>query len=79
MRISKYKNIIAKVYIPKWSEKVFVIKKVKNIVLCKYVINVLDDGENVETFYEKKLQKTSQKKIRVEKLIKRKYYILHVQ
>ena len=79
MRISKYKNIIAKVYIPKWSEKVFVIKKVKNIVLCKYVINVLDDGENVETFYEKKLQKTSQKKIRVEKLVKRKYYILHVQ
>ena len=79
MRISKYKNIIPKAYIPKWSEKVFVIKKVKNIVLCKYVINVLDGRENVETFYEKKLQKTSQKKIRVEKLIKRKYDILHVQ
>ena len=31
-RISKYKNIFAKAYIPNWSEDVFVIKKVKNTV-----------------------------------------------
>ena len=29
-RISKYKNIFAKDYVPNWFEKVFVIKKVKN-------------------------------------------------
>ena len=32
VRISKYKNIFAEGYIPNWSEKVFVIKKVKNTV-----------------------------------------------
>ena len=29
VRISKYKNTFAKVYIPNWAEEVFVIKKVK--------------------------------------------------
>ena len=29
VRISKYKNIFAKGYVPSWSEEVFVIKKVK--------------------------------------------------
>ena len=32
VRISKYKNIFARVYVPKWSEEVSVIKKVKIIV-----------------------------------------------
>ena len=32
VRISKYKNIFAKVYMPNWSEEIFVIKKVKNTV-----------------------------------------------
>ena len=32
VRISLYKNIFAKGYIPNWSEEVFVIKKVKNTV-----------------------------------------------
>ena len=30
--ISKYKNVFVKVYIPNWSEEVFVIKKFKNTV-----------------------------------------------
>ena len=30
VRISKYKNIFAKVYTPNWSEKAFVIKKTEN-------------------------------------------------
>ena len=32
VRISKYKNIFAKGYMPNWSEEVFVIRKVKNTV-----------------------------------------------
>ena len=32
VRISKYKNIFAKGYVPNWSEEVFVIKKVEKIV-----------------------------------------------
>ena len=31
-RIAKYKNIFAKGYVPNWSEDVFAISKVKNIV-----------------------------------------------
>ena len=33
VRISKYKSIFAKWYMPNWSEEVFVIKKVKNSVI----------------------------------------------
>ena len=32
VRISKYKNIFAKGYVPNWSEEVFVITKVKSTV-----------------------------------------------
>ena len=32
LRISKYRNIFTKGYVPNWSEEVFVIKKVKNTV-----------------------------------------------
>ena len=35
VKISKYKNIFAKGYTPNWSEKVFVTKKLRNIVLWK--------------------------------------------
>ena len=36
VRISKYKNIFVKEYMPNWSEEVFVIKKVKNTVPWTY-------------------------------------------
>ena len=55
IRISKYKNIFAKGYIPNWSEEVFVIKKVKNTVLWTYVISDLKGKEIVGTFFEKEL------------------------
>ena len=32
VRISKYKNMFAKGYTPNWSEKIFVIKEIKNTV-----------------------------------------------
>ena len=46
VRISKYKTIFAKGYTPNWSEEIFVIKKVKNIVPWTYVINDLN-GEQI--------------------------------
>ena len=55
VRISKYKNIFAKGYIPNWSEQVLVIKKVKKNVQWAYVIIGLKGKETVETFYEKEL------------------------
>ena len=79
VRISKFKNIFAKGYTPNWSEEVFLIKKVKNTVPWTYVINDLNGEENIETFYEKELQKTNQKEFRIEKVIKRKGDKLYVK
>ena len=42
VRISKYKNIFAKVYAPNWSEEIFIISKFKNTVPWTYVINDLN-------------------------------------
>ena len=64
VRISKYKNIFAKGYVPNWSEEIFVIKKVKNTVLWTYVINDLNGEEIIGSFYEKELQKTNQKELK---------------
>ena len=39
VRISKYKNIFAKEYTQTWSEKVFVVSKIKNTVRWTYAIS----------------------------------------
>ena len=72
VKISKYKNIFAKGYMPNWSEEVSVIKKVKNTVPWTYVINNLNGEEITGIFYEKELQKTNQEEFRIEKVIRRK-------
>ena len=79
VRISKYKNIFAKRYMPNWSEEVFVIKKVKNTVPWTHVINDLNGEEIIGTFYEKELQKTNQEEFRIEKVIKRKGNKIYVK
>ena len=79
VRISKYKNIFAKGYLPNWSEEAFVIKKVKNTVPWTYVISDFNGEEIVGTFYKKELQKTNRKDFIVEKVIKRKDNKLYVK
>ena len=79
VRISKFKNVFAKGYTPNWSEEVSVIKKVKNTVPWRYVINDLNGDEIIGTFYEKELQKTNQQEFRIEKVIKRKGDKLYVK
>ena len=74
VRISKYKNVFSKDYVPNWPEEVFVITKVENNAPWTYVISDLNGEETAGTFYEKELQKTNQKEFRVEKVIKRKGY-----
>ena len=59
VRMSKYKNIFVERHTPNWSEKVFVIKKIKNTVAWTYVISNLNDKEIVRKFCEKELQKTN--------------------
>ena len=60
-RFSKHNNIFAKGYTPNWSGEIFVISKIKNIVRWTYVINDLNCEEITGSFYEKELQKNSQK------------------
>ena len=79
VRISKYKNIFAKGYIPNWSEEVFVVSKIKNTVPWTYVINDHNGEEIIGTFSEKELQKTNQQEFRIEKVMKRKGDKLNVK
>ena len=72
VRISKYKNIFAKGYTPNWSEEVFVVSKIKNTVLWTYVVSYVNGEEITGSFCEKELQKTSQEKFRIEKVLERK-------
>ena len=69
-RISKYKNIFAKRYTQNWSEEVFIITEIKNLVSWTYAISDLNGDPVIGGFYEKEWQKTSQEKFRVEKVIK---------
>ena len=79
VRISKYKNIFAKGYMPNWSEEIFIINKIKNTVSWTYVLNDLNGEKIIGTFYEKELQATNQQEFRVEKVIKRKDDKLYVK
>ena len=78
-RISKYKNIFAKGYMPNWSEEIFISSKIKNTVSWTYVINDLNSEEITGTFYENELQKTNQQEFRIEKILKRKGDKLYVK
>ena len=72
VKISNYKNIFAKGYVPNWSEEVFIVSKIKNTVPWTYPISDLNGEPITGTFYEKELQKTNQKEFRIEKVLKRK-------
>ena len=61
VKISKYKNVFAKGYIPNWSEEIFVISKIKNTVPWAYIINDLNGEEIFGTFFEKELEKKIKK------------------
>ena len=79
VRISKYKNIFAKGYMPNWPEEIFVDEKIKNTVPWTYIINDLNAEEIIGTFYEKELQSTNQQKFRIEKVSKKKGDKLYVK
>ena len=62
VRISKCKSIF----------EIFVFSKIKNTIPLKYVINDLNGEEIIGTFYEKELQKITQKEFRIEKVNEKK-------
>ena len=79
VRISKQNNIVAKGYTPNRSEEVFFACKIKNTVPWTYVISDLNGEEITGSSYEKGLQKTSEEKFRIEKVLKRKDDKLYVK
>ena len=60
-------------------EEVFVDSKIKNTVPWTYIVSDLNSEEIPENFYEKELQKTSQEKLRIEAVLKRKGDKLYVK
>ena len=79
VRISKYKNVFAKGYVPNWSEEMFAIKKVKNTVPWTYIINDLNGEEIMEVFTKKNFRKRIKKNSESKKVIKRKGNKLYVK
>ena len=75
VRISKYKNSLAKGCAPNWSQDGFVVSKIKNTVPQTYAVSELNGEEITGSFYEK----TSQEKFRIEKVTKRKGDKLYVK
>ena len=66
LRISKYKNIFAKGYVPIWSEEVSVIKKVKNTLPRTYVM-ILTEKKLLECFMKKNCKKQAKKILQLKK------------
>ena len=58
VRISKFKNIFAKVYTPNWSSEIFIVYKINDTVPYTYNLKDLNDEEIIGSFYDKELQKT---------------------
>ena len=63
VRISKYKNIFAKGYTQNWSEEVFVISNIKNIVPWTYIISDLNGETLLEVFMKKNCKRLIRKNL----------------
>ena len=60
LRILKYKNIFTKGYTPNWTEKLFLIKKLKRTVPLTYVI--IDTFQTFLKFLRRKIAKGKSKR-----------------
>ena len=58
VRISKFKNIFAKVYTPDSSSEIFIVDKINDTVPYKYNLKDLNDEKILDSFYDRELQKT---------------------
>ena len=58
VRISKFKNIFAKGYIPNWSKEIFIVDKINDTVPYMYNLKDSNEEEIIGSFYDRELQKT---------------------
>ena len=57
VRISKFKDIFAKGYIPNWSREIFIVNKINDTVPYTYNIKDSNGKEIIGSFYDRELQK----------------------
>ena len=55
VRISKFKDIFAKVYTPNWSREIFIVNKINDTVPYTYNLKDLNDEEIIDSFYDREL------------------------
>ena len=67
VRISKYKNVFAKGYVPNWSEEVFVIKKLKTLCHGHMLFAILTKKKLLERFAKKNCKKQTKNSLELEK------------
>ena len=56
VRISKFKNILAKGYTPNWSKEISIVNKINDTVPYTYNIKDLNGKEITGSFYDRELQ-----------------------
>ena len=72
VRISEYKNIFAKGYMPNWSEEILLIKKIKKTVPWTYVINDLNGEEIIGIFMKMNCKRLIKKNSKQKKYLRKK-------
>ena len=70
VRTLKHKIVFAKGYTQNWSDDVFVVSKINDTFPWIYKISDLNSEKIAGSFSEKELQKTSQEKFRIKKVLK---------
>lgn len=68
----KIKNIFAKNYTPNFFKEVFVIKKIKNTILSKYLMADLNGEKIIGEPHEQKFEGQMNQSLRLKKIIRRK-------
>jgi hypothetical protein len=59
VRISKYRHVLAKGYLPSWSTEIFHVRTVQRTVPHTYLLEDLNGEIILGSFYEEQLQKTN--------------------
>lgn len=80
VRISKYKAVFDKKYLPNWTNEVFVIAKIQPTIPPTYILKDHEGKEVLGGFYEQEMAKTNYDNVYlVEKVLKRKKNLLYVK
>jgi hypothetical protein len=71
VRISKYKHVFEKGYLPSWTEEVFTISRILQTKPAQYKIKDYHGEEIIGSYYEKELQKVDKpEEYRIEKVLR---------